>query len=271
MKYLKSLAITTMALTGFVGLGAGITHAAPPTTDSTNRMNEIMTAIAQKFNLNEADVQNVFDTEHIQMNAERMQEQQAQFKSRLDQAIKDGKLTQAQEDLLIAKQAELKAFMDTLKDKTPIKRQTAMKAQRRTLKTWATANNIPKEYSFFGDKHHGFGGPRGDEGIGDKRRGPKERLTQAVTDGKLTQAQANAITTKLTEQKAFLATLKGKTRDERDAAIKTQREALTQWASANTIPTEYSLFPTRGHRERGMMGGRGRGHINNRIAPATSS
>ncbi|MDQ7814686.1 MAG: hypothetical protein RDU25_02715 [Patescibacteria group bacterium] len=89
-----------------------------------------------------------------------------------------------------------------------------------------------------------------------------ERLKQAVTDGKLTQAQADAITAKHEEMQANMEALKDKTQEERQAAIKTQMESLKQWATDNNIPAGYlpmGFGPGRG----GMMGeghaGGGRG------------
>jgi len=78
-------------------------------------------------------------------------------KAALDQAVKDGKITQAQEDLIIAKQAEVKAFRDGLKDKTEADRQAAMKTEMQSIKDWATANNIPEQYVIFAGRGRGMG------------------------------------------------------------------------------------------------------------------
>jgi hypothetical protein len=82
-----------------------------------------------------------------------------------------------------------------------------------------------------------------------------DRINQAVTDGKLTQDQANKILAKKAELQAQrqsqVASLQGKTKAEIQAEMKTQMDALKQWATDNNIPMEYLMF--------GPMGGHGFG------------
>jgi hypothetical protein len=126
-------------------LTAGVASAdTGPRTD--NHMTSFVNAIAAKFNLKAADVQSVVDqtmaTERATMDAKRSQNEA----TRLAKAVTDGKLTQAQADLIKAKQAEMKTFMDSLKTKTQSERMTAMKTQMDSLKQWADANNIPLNF-----------------------------------------------------------------------------------------------------------------------------
>lgn len=67
------------------------------------------------------------------------------------------------------------------------------------------------------------------------------RLSQAVSDGKLTQAQADLIITKKAEIKANHAELQNKTREERRQLIKEQHDALLKWAEENNIPSEFIM------------------------------
>lgn len=147
---------------GVAATGAGVIHAATTTANSTNPMNSLVSAIASKFNLNVTDVQQVFDDQRAQMETERKQ----QAADRIKQAVTDSKLTQDQADKIIAKQAEVSAFMETLKDKTDTERDAAMKTEMDSLKQWATDNSIPMQYMMFlgghGGPGRGFGhGPRG--------------------------------------------------------------------------------------------------------------
>lgn len=66
-----------------------------------------------------------------------------------------------------------------------------------------------------------------------------DRLAQAVSSGELTQAQADALTAHQEEMRTFRDTLKDMTREERDAAIKAQRESNKTWASDNDIPASF--------------------------------
>lgn len=79
------------------------------------------------------------------------------------------------------------------------------------------------------------------------------RLSEAVTAGKLTQAQADAITAKQKEVQTFMEGLRDKTEAERGTAMKTEMDSLKQWATDNNISQEYLMF-VGGH---GGFGGRG--------------
>lgn len=81
----------------------------------------------------------------------------------------------------------------------------------------------------------------------------EERLTQAVTDGKITEDQKTKILAKMKEIKADMEanrdSMKDKTQAERKADMEAKRAELEKWASDNNIPTEYLRM--------GMMGGHG--------------
>lgn len=132
--------------------GAGLVNAQSSTTSGTGLVDKI----AQKFNLNKSDVQKVFDEDRTAHDAERQQ----RMEERLTQAVKDGKLTQTQADAITSKMAEMKTYMDSLKDKTEQERHDAMKTKMDELKQWATQNNIPHGYMPMG--HGMMGGPRPD-------------------------------------------------------------------------------------------------------------
>ncbi len=163
-KYIAATLALALALTA---ASVGITHAATLTTaQSKNPMSSLVSAIATKFNLNTTDVQQVFDAQKAQMDAER----QAKDAERLTQAVTDGKLTQAQADLITAKQKELQTNREALKDKTEAERQTAMKTEMDSLKQWMTDNKIPVGYLPVGGP--GGHGGRGHGGPGMDGRGP---------------------------------------------------------------------------------------------------
>ncbi len=158
MNMKKTLGIT--AAIAALGVSVWGSTAFAASTTKQNHMGDMISALATRFNLNQADVQKFFDEQHTKMEADHA----AMEKTRLDQAVKDGKITQAQEDAIIAKHDEIEKLEETLKDKTPQERQAAMKTQMDSLKQWATDNKIPTE--FF---HFGFGkGPMGEHGHGPK-------------------------------------------------------------------------------------------------------
>lgn len=132
-----------------------------------NPMSDLVTKIAQRFNLQEKDVQAVFDENRTEKQTEKQADNQQKFTDALKKAVTDGKLTQAQADLIIAKRAELVAKMKTFFEtgtKTKEEIKTASKQMHADLNAWATANNIPQEYvKFLG---LGFGGGRMGRGMG---------------------------------------------------------------------------------------------------------
>jgi Spy/CpxP family protein refolding chaperone len=69
----------------------------------TNPMHDsLITKIAQKFNLKEADVEAVFES----VRDERQEEMKANRQEKLSQAVKDGVITEAQKNTLLAKMEE---------------------------------------------------------------------------------------------------------------------------------------------------------------------
>ena len=137
----RSLFITTGLLAASVAGIVGTSMVSAATSGRSEKHAAMEKKLAEKFGLNQDEVKKFFEEQHLANQAER----EAEIKTRLDQAVKDGKITQAQEDALIAKQKEMHDFMATLKDKTEDERHAAMKTKMQEMKTWATDNNIPTE------------------------------------------------------------------------------------------------------------------------------
>lgn len=147
-----------VAALGAGALGVGTTLAAEEGRENPEFVSELVTAIAEKFDLDPEAVQEVFD-EQAESHREEMQAQHEQaFEDRLAQAVEDGTLTEDQVDLILAKRDEMKAYAESLKDLEPEERKEAMKEQMEELKDWAEENDIPMEYVRFGP------GPRGAHG-----------------------------------------------------------------------------------------------------------
>ncbi len=157
-KYLWYVAAPAVALVLTGAVGVATVAAATPA--KTNPMSNLVAAIAQRFNLNQADVQKVFDDQKSQM---RTQMEQT-FTDNINQLVTEGKLTQDQANKILAKKAELEsqeaAFKASLEGKTKAEVQAAIKAQMDSLKQWATQNNIPLQYLKFAagmNRGHGRG------------------------------------------------------------------------------------------------------------------
>jgi len=112
------------------------------TSPTTSGDSSLVDKISSKFKLNKSDVQKVFDENHASHQAEREQN----YKDRLAELVKDGKITQAQSDSIQAKHDETKTYMESLKDKTKSERREAMKTKADELKQWADDNGIDAKY-----------------------------------------------------------------------------------------------------------------------------
>ncbi len=147
-------------------LATGTAYAATGKTLKNNPFGTIAEAIAKKFNLATADVQGVID-ETLAAQRAQMEKNRPERIDMLTQAVKDGKLTQAQADLITTKREEIKPIMASLKDMTQTEKTAAIKAQTDSLKQWAADNNIPEKYIML------FGGLNGGHGERKNFAGPE--------------------------------------------------------------------------------------------------
>lgn len=114
--------------------------------------------IAQKFGLNQSEVQAVFDQHRDEMHTAMQQ----RLEDQLTQEVADGKLTEAQKQAILAKRAELetnKPDPSTFEDQTREERQAQREQQRQELEAWATQNGIDMSYLMPGIGHHKGHGP----------------------------------------------------------------------------------------------------------------
>lgn len=141
----KHLLVMTFAVT-LVLLGTytvSRAYAADQTAQDT-----LVSRIAEKFSLNKADVQAVFD----QFHSERQTAKEAKYEEYLSGLVKNGKITEAQKTLLIAKRQELLAKAQTdrsqFQNLTPEQRKAQRKAELKALQDWGTQNHIDLKYLF---------------------------------------------------------------------------------------------------------------------------
>lgn len=178
----KSMAVAAMAVViGAGSLGIGTTFASERGDKREARISEIVSAIAEKFNLSESDVQAVFD-EQAEARRDEMKAKHEEMRAKHDekfdemlaQAVEDGELTQSQADAITDKRDEVQAYAETLKDEAPKDRREQMKEQMDELRAWAEENGIDEKYVRFlppppkggmmGGRMGGgmMGGPRGE-------------------------------------------------------------------------------------------------------------
>lgn len=151
----------------FAILAGGLLFSTKAIAEGNNNSSSLVQKIADKFGLKKEDVQTVFDQER----QDRQAEMQAKYKSQLDQFVKDGKITEDQKQLILAKHKELQASrqsnMGSMRNLTVEERKTAMEKQKSDLESWAKEKGIDIQYVTgfgFGMKGHGghggFGAPQ---------------------------------------------------------------------------------------------------------------
>lgn len=153
----KSKIIAASAAIAVTAAGIGAAHASTTASNKLNFMDNLVNAIAQRFNLNPSDVQQVIDQQKSKMETQLQQN----FTDRINQAVQNGKLTQDQANKIIAEQATIKTQLDALKGKTGTDLKNGIQQIRQSVQQWAKDNNIPPQYVMFG-----FGGRMGMMGMG---------------------------------------------------------------------------------------------------------
>lgn len=152
--------LLTAAAVSVIGVGSLATVARAQTDGDT-----LVDKISQRFNVDKNEVQKVFDEDHQARHAER----EKNYEEMLNQAVKDGKLTQEQKDKVLAKHNEIKKEMEQnreeMKNKTQEERQQLheqrrdeMDKKRAELEQWEKDNGIPSGY-LMPKRGEGHGGP----------------------------------------------------------------------------------------------------------------
>jgi len=105
----------------------------------------VVQKIAKKFNLNQADVQRVFDEEHAMRHAER----QTAFEKNLTQAVTDGKITAVQKAAILKKLQDKEVNKpkdhEAIKNMTEAERETAMTQKKQEFDSWAQEIGLTRE------------------------------------------------------------------------------------------------------------------------------
>lgn len=121
----------------------------------SNYFQDLSQYISQKFGIDKNKVQTAVDEYH---NNHKLSLNQRQFKTeeqivteqkdRLDQFVKEGKITSAQENLILSELASLrqKYNHEILSNLSVEDRKTKMTEMRNEILTWAKANNIDSFY-----------------------------------------------------------------------------------------------------------------------------
>jgi hypothetical protein len=160
-------------------LGGGMVYAQSDQPDGSRTT--IIDRLVERFGLNKNDVQQVFDKER----SDRQAEMQAKFVEQLDKLVSDGKITTEQKEAILAKKEEMQAAMQNnvgQRDPEEFKnltqeerkaeaenRKAEMETQQKALEQWSKDNGIDVQYLRLLDGGFGpMGGHRGPNNGSDK-------------------------------------------------------------------------------------------------------
>lgn len=147
----KQKIVLTILAASIIGLGiasTGAVYAQTPIPTPQNPLSELVEMIAQKFGLDKKQVQTVVTQYKDQKKSEMQKNMQDRENARLDQLIKDGKITTAQKQAIVDKLAALKKKYDpsNLKTMTQDERKKQFQAEQDEIKAWAQSQGIDVSY-----------------------------------------------------------------------------------------------------------------------------
>lgn len=148
-------ALAVVVIGGATVWGTTIVHA-----QTTNPFSDLVDRIAQKFGLDKTQVQSVFDQYRSDKRQQMITTMQQREKTRLDDLVKNGKITSAQEQAILDEQTALKNKYNpsTGNQLTPEQRKQQFESMQNDIKTWATSQGIDPSYVLPG---FGKGGRKG--------------------------------------------------------------------------------------------------------------
>ncbi|OGM23937.1 hypothetical protein A2715_02045 [Candidatus Woesebacteria bacterium RIFCSPHIGHO2_01_FULL_39_32] len=135
-KKVKKVIFPTMLVLGVILVG--LLSVSVASAQDSDDYPSIVQKIAEKFNLNEADVQAVF----VEDREEHYAEMQARWSERLDDLVNDGKITAEQKQVILDKHEEMHNKMEEWKDLNVEERHEKMHALHDEFKTWAEGPGI---------------------------------------------------------------------------------------------------------------------------------
>lgn len=135
-----------IAAAAIASLGAGTwgmnTAYAEANPSANGKFDNLIEALAERFDVSEEEVLKVFQAERLEQQAIR-EEMQA---NRLANAVEEGYLTQEQADAITAYREEHQELMVSLINMDLDDRKEALDAAREEVKAWAKEQGIPLKY-----------------------------------------------------------------------------------------------------------------------------
>jgi len=128
----SAVAVGAIVLTGLYGLSAVSVGAQGVIS------NPITQRLAERFNLNSDEVQEVFQ----EMRQEKREMFQIHFGEKLDEAVSEGVITQEQKEVILSKKIEMQERKEEFRNLSAEERKQAIIELKQEMKDWAEENNI---------------------------------------------------------------------------------------------------------------------------------
>jgi hypothetical protein len=142
----KTKLLISVLTVGVIGVAA--TGTTTVMAQNNGSYQSFVAELAQKLGLDQTKVQQAFDS----IKSDNQAKRQVTVQSKLDQAVKDGKLTDAQKQLILNKIQEIKSQVQTdmqnWKNMAPQQRRDQMKKRHDDITAWAKQNGIDMQYVF---------------------------------------------------------------------------------------------------------------------------
>jgi len=153
--------VTSVAALGLVGLPA-----ASAQSSEGGFMSSLASSIAERFNLDQTEVETFLDEQKDEFKAERQAAREEKRAEYIAGLVEEGTLTQEQADALAEKRAELEAEKEALKDQNLTRKEIreAMEETRDEFEAWAEEQGIDldeirpehKRGGYRGHYHHPY-------------------------------------------------------------------------------------------------------------------
>lgn len=144
-KIVSIIAFLVMVLTPVAVMPA---YAASSTSSSPNFFQGLVQFIAQKFGLDQTQVQSAVNTYHSQQAQNRQQKMADNEKTHLDTLVSQGKITSSQEQQILDEQAKLKSEYNpaNFKNETPAQRKADFQKEQAEIQAWSQSTGIDGKY-----------------------------------------------------------------------------------------------------------------------------
>lgn len=151
-KILLSTAIAGVVTSSI--LSAGVYAQMPQPAQDRPFYAGLIDRISSAFNLDKSKVQTVVDQWHVEKKTQMNQKMEDKMTARLNRAVAEGALTEAQKTALLNKLKEERAALgrDVLKNMSPEQRRAALDQRRSELEKWAQSQGIDPSFLRLGIK-----------------------------------------------------------------------------------------------------------------------